>query len=152
MATLSRVKKSAQEWDYIMGDHREAMVVRDVEDAVDYGILALKVWFRTIEDWHTDVSQSANRYSGEEHERIKKMEQFLLTCGRRMNTRIAEAQKQGYEVDGAKEFATLLDRLEACARPIEGPFAKTTLKEVFDDAVREHDSGATEAVDNPWKS
>ena len=49
--------------DPVLRAHQLAMVVRDVEDVVGYGIFTMRLWFRWIEDWHKGVSESSARSS-----------------------------------------------------------------------------------------
>jgi hypothetical protein len=155
-STLEKPQRFAREYkqlaDPVLRAHQLAMVVRDLEDAVGYGIFTMRFWFRWIEDWHEAVSESSARYSEEAHRSIDSIERLLLEVGEGVISLIDKAATLHFDVERAGEFKELYATLKSCAAAIDPEFQRTTLREHFRKAHDDYKNNSLETVDNAWST
>jgi hypothetical protein len=151
---LEKPQRFAQEYkqlaDPVLRAHQIAMVVRDVEDVVGYGIFTMRLWFRWVEDWHERVSESSSRYNRDEQNAIDEVERLLLEVGEGITSLIGKAKTVGHEIERGDEFNDLYSTLKSCAGGIDPEFQRTTLREHFQKAYDEYKNGSLEDADNAW--
>jgi len=151
---VEKPQRFAQEYkqlaDPVLRPHQLAMVVRDVEDVVGYGIFTMRLWFRWVEDWHERVSESSSRYIRDEHKAIEDVERLLLEVGEGIVSLIEKAKTVGHGIERADEFKDLYLTLKSCAGGIDPEFQRTTLQEHFQRAYDDYKKGSLEDAENAW--
>lgn len=138
--------------DAVLHHHAEAMVVRDVEEVVAFGIYVMDLWFRRIEVWHHWVSEESSRYRFEDDQSNQLMEQQLLDIGRRLLKLAEQVTGWGYVIDKQAEFQSRLLRMESYSQPIGSAFQRNTLSEHLAKAVGDVSCGTLEHTSNPWSA
>lgn len=138
--------------DAVLHHHSEAMVVRDIEEVVAFGIYVMDLWFRRIEAWHVWVSESSSRYRIEDDKLNQLIEQQLLDIGRRFLDLTKKVAGWGYTFERLDEFKTRLLRMESSGQPIGTAFQKGALSGHFAAAVDEASRGTLEQSPNPWSA
>lgn len=152
--TLEKPQRFAKEYkrlaDPVLRAHQLAMVVRDVEDVVGYGIFTMRLWFRWVEDWHERVSESSSQYDRDTHKAIQDVERLLLEVGGGIISLIGKAKSLGHEIERGEEFKDLYSTLKSCAEGIDSEFQRTTLREHFQKAYDDYKKGSLEDAENAW--
>ena len=147
---VSSYRDAADAVEGIMREHRMAMAVFDLQDTVGFGILAMHRWLRCIEQWHEWVSESADRYSEKQHQKLKQNEHELLSSGDRLLCLIETAKDSGFSIDHEDSFRALLETIRGSAAPISAEFQRSVLRQLFDGAIADYRQGVLEETSNPW--